>query len=314
MKKKMYLILRFQKHHGMPTGWLESHHERLKDFYASNPDIDASKREKDFHIIWPEETYEATSKKIIMAAGCRVRKNSIRFVDTLVTASPEFFNEKTEKEIRSFFENAVAFFEKKIGRENIITAVVHMDETTPHLHLVFVPITKDKRLSARDILGGRTGLSAWQDDIYDHMSSFFPELERGESAVMTGRKHIPIHVLKQMTSMEDQGRQLEKVFESITFLNTQKKKEEAKEMFEVWFENTRKICENMKRIELENETLRIENERIKGEKRKTLEAQIRMAELKKEKEDMQKLLANIPTDVLKMAEKKMNNVDMQKLV
>ena len=85
--------------------------------------------------------------------GAEPGKDSTRFVDTLITASPEFFKGKSPKEIQAFFQRAAAFLIGRVGRENIVSAVVHMDEKTPHLHLTFVPLTKDNRLCAKEIIG-----------------------------------------------------------------------------------------------------------------------------------------------------------------
>ena len=79
----------------------------------------------------------------IEQAGCRTRRDSTRFVDTLITASPDFFKKKSPKEIQDFFQRAADFLIGRVGKENIVSAVVHMDEKTPHLHLVFVPLTED---------------------------------------------------------------------------------------------------------------------------------------------------------------------------
>ena len=62
---------------------------------------------------------------------------------------PEFFKGNPPKEIQAFFQRAADFLIGRVGRENIVSAVVHMDEKTPHLHLTFVPLTKDNRLCAK---------------------------------------------------------------------------------------------------------------------------------------------------------------------
>lgn len=54
-----------------------------------------------------------------------------------------------------------------------------MDEKTPHMHLCFVPLTRDKRLSAKEILGNKKSMIRWQDDFYACMAERWPELERG---------------------------------------------------------------------------------------------------------------------------------------
>ena len=134
-----HAILRFEKHKGNPARPLEAHHERQKEQYASNPDIDTSKSKYNFHIVRPEGRYYHLIQRRIEQAGCRTRKDSTRFVDTLITASPKFFKGKSTKEIQAFFQRAAAFLIGRVGRENIVSAMVHMDEKTPHLHLVFVP-------------------------------------------------------------------------------------------------------------------------------------------------------------------------------
>ena len=136
-QKAQHAILRFAKHKAGPAGALEAHHERTKEQYASNPDIDTSKSKDNFHIIRPVQRYRREIDSRIKAAGCRTRKDSTMFVDTLITASPEFFTGRSRQEVQAYFTEAVAFMEKKVGRGNIFSAVVHMDEKTPHLHLCF---------------------------------------------------------------------------------------------------------------------------------------------------------------------------------
>lgn len=88
-----------------------------------------------------------------------------------------------------FFEEALHFLEQHQSKETIISAVVHMDEKTPHMHLCFVPLTEDGRLSAKDIMGNKKKLTWWQDEFWKHIIKKFPDLERGESAILTGRDH-----------------------------------------------------------------------------------------------------------------------------
>ena len=127
-----HAILRFEKHKGNPARPLEAHHERQKDKYASNPDIDTSRSKYNFHIVKPEGRYYHFIQNRIEQAGCRTRKDSTRFVDTLITASPEFFKGKSPKEIQAFFQRAADFLIGRVGRENIVSAVVtHGRENAP---------------------------------------------------------------------------------------------------------------------------------------------------------------------------------------
>ena len=111
-----HAILRFEKHKGNPARPLEAHHERQKEQYASNPDIDTSRSKYNFHIVKPEGRYYHFIQSRIEQAGCRTRKDSTRFVDTLITASPEFFKGKSPKEIQAFFQRAADFLIGQIGR------------------------------------------------------------------------------------------------------------------------------------------------------------------------------------------------------
>ena len=159
MQKPQYAILRFAKYKGPEIGRIEAHNERTKEKYASNPDIDTGRSHLNFHLVEPERKYRAEAEQQIAEAGCRTRKDSVRVVDALVTASPEFFQGKEKSEIRAFFEEALRFIEKRQSKDTIISAVVHMDEKTPHMHLSFVPLTADKRLSAKDIVGNKKKLT-----------------------------------------------------------------------------------------------------------------------------------------------------------
>ena len=138
MEKAQYAIMRFAKYKGPEIGNIEAHNERTKEKYASNPDVDTSRSKYNFHLVKPPGKYRAESERQIAASGCRTRKDSIRMIETLFTASPEFFKGKKRAEIRVFFEEALHFLEQHQSKETIISAVVHMDEKTPHMHLCFM--------------------------------------------------------------------------------------------------------------------------------------------------------------------------------
>ena len=143
------------------------------------------------------------------------------------TVSLEECMEDEDSGIHAVADPAAAFMERKVGRGNIFSAVVHMDEKTPHLHLCFTPITKDGRLSAKEILGSRAQLSKWQDEFHAHMSKAFPALQRGESTLVTKWKHIPTWLFKQAVNLSKQVRAIEATLDYISTLNVGKKKEEA---------------------------------------------------------------------------------------
>ena len=283
-----HAILRFEKHKGNPARPLEAHHERQKEQYASNPDIDTSRSKYNFHIVKPEGRYYHFIQNRIEQAGCRTRKDSTRFVDTLVTASPEFFKGKSPKEIQAFFQRAADFLIGRVGRENIVSAVVHMDEKTPHLHLTFVPLTKDNRLCAKEIIGNRANLTKWQDDFHAYMVEKYPDLERG--------------VFKQAVSLSRQARAIEATLDGINPLNAGKKKEEALSMLKKWFPQMENFSGQLKKYKVTINDLLAENEKLearakaseKGKMKDTMER----AKLKSELDNLQRLVDRIPPDIL----------------
>lgn len=99
MSKPQYAILRFAKYKEPEIGNIEAHNERTKEKYASNPDVDISRSKYNFHLVEPKGRYRAEAERQIKAAGCRTRSDSVRVVEALVTATPEFFKGKKRAEL-----------------------------------------------------------------------------------------------------------------------------------------------------------------------------------------------------------------------
>ena len=165
-----YTILRFKKLKGGAIGSCERHNERKKEIYKSNPDIDIDRSKQNYHIIEPPKyTYGRKVKDLIKESNCKTRKDSVKLVETIITASPEFMQKLSLSEQKEYFKIATDFMIDKVGKQNIISAVVHMDESNPHMHLVFCPINKENKLSAKSILGNQKSLSEWQTEYFGCM-------------------------------------------------------------------------------------------------------------------------------------------------
>ena len=304
-----YAILRFVKHKGGASKVLSAHHERTKEIYASNPDIDKSRTVQNYHLVTPHRSYEQEIRHRIRMAGCRVRKDSVKFVDTLATVSPEFA-QTHEAEMSEYFTRAFDFLKERVGEENIISAVVHMDEKTPHLHLCFVPLTKDKRLSAKEILGNKKRMIQWQDDFYACMSERWPELERGTPAVETKRRHLTPQWYKRVTAMDAKLEKLEAALNGINVLNAGKKREEAVALLAQLLPETDSFQVEIQRMQQavsqslsmqrcsaeENEALKDE---LTAERRKSAEQRAKLAALEERYKRMEKLLDSIPAELYK---------------
>lgn len=112
----------------------------------------------------------------IKAAGAKTRSNSVLALDTIYTASPDFFQGKTNQQNDDFFKDCLQFHQERFG--HIVSAVIHYDETTPHLHVISVPLTPDNRLSARDVIGNKAKMSKTQDSFFEQVGKSYG-LERG---------------------------------------------------------------------------------------------------------------------------------------
>ena len=244
-----YAILRFAKRKAGGVSANYCHNERKKNAYKSNPDIDKTRHDQNYHFIKPRYNYRREVRERIEAAGCKTRSNSTVMVETLITASPEFLAALSPKEQREYFNRAFEFIADKIGKHNIISAVVHMDEKTPHMHLSFCPITRDGRLSAKAILGNQAQLSKWQTAYHDHMSSYWPELERGLSSQITKRKHIPVWLFKLGERLDRQYGEIVQALSDVSVFNAKKQSEKALQLLADWLPQAERFTAHMSTID-----------------------------------------------------------------
>ena len=309
MSQSQYAIMRFAKYKGPEISNIEAHNERTKEKYASNPDIDCSRSKYNFHLIEPAGRYRAEAESQIQAAGCRTRTDSVRVVETMFTATPEFFKGKKLPEVRRYFEESLRFFEQHQSRKTIIAAVVHMDEKTPHMHLSFVPLTADGRLSAKEIVGNKKKLTWWQDRFWEHMVQKYPDVERGESASQTGRDHIPPRIFKEMTRLNKQRQKLDELLTGIGPLNGKKRAAGISKLLDGYIPAVEKMHTQLKKYNVAFTETATENKRLKKktiELKQSLEAatktsvlkELRDAQLRRDYEDALALLERIPKEVL----------------
>ena len=303
--KAQYAILRFAKYKGPEIGHIESHNERSKEKYASNPDVDTSRIYLNFHLVTPQRKYRAEAEKQIAEAGCRTRSDSVRVVEALVTASPEFFKGKKKGEIKAYFQEALDFIREHQDPKTIISAVVHMDEKTPHMHLCFVPLTADKRLSAKEIVGNKKKLTQWQDRFWEHMVKKYPDLERGESAGETGRDHIPPRVFKEAVHLNRMKEQILKLMTDTNLLNKKSKMEELEALLDKYVPATealrtklRKYDKAYKALSDENSALEAELQTAKDASKEKIADRLKYGKTEQELCELHALIDNIPPEIV----------------
>ena len=172
-------------------------HLRGREFNGS--DIDWSLTERNVYLLPKNDNWNKTITETLEQYNIKPRKNSVVLLDSIYTASADFFEGKTHNEIIDYFQSCLEFHEKTYGK-HIINAVIHFDEVGSHaggscknddgtfkganyhLHIATIPLLEKNgvfSLSAKDIMGGRSQYRKKQDDFYSQVSSLWG-LERGE--------------------------------------------------------------------------------------------------------------------------------------
>ena len=301
--KAQYAILRFAKYKGPEIGHIEAHNEREKEKYASNPDVDTARSHLNFHLVTPERKYRAEAEKQIAAAGCRTRSDSVRVVEALVTASPEFFNGKKRSEVRAYFTEALEFIKQNQNPDTIISAVVHMDEKTPHMHLCFVPLTEDKRLSAKEIVGNKKKLTWWQDEFWKHMVKKYPDLERGESASETGRTHIPPRLFKEAVHLNRMKDQIMAILNDSNPFNKKVKAEKLEALLDKYIPGVEVMRTKLKKYDKTYKKLTEENaeleKKLSSASKESVRKKLEISQKLNELDELRRTVDAIPNEVIR---------------
>ena len=301
--KAQYAILRFAKYKGPEIGHIEAHNERAKEKYASNPDVDTARSHLNFHLVTPERKYRAEAEKQIAAAGCRTRSDSVRVVEALVTASPEFFKGKKRSEVKAYFTEALEFIKQNQNPDTIISAVVHMDEKTPHMHLCFVPLTEDKRLSAKEIVGNKKKLTWWQDKFWKHMVKKYPNLERGERASETGRTHIPPRLFKEAVHLNRMKDQIMAILNDSNPFNKKAKAEELEALLDKYVPGVEVMRTKLKKYDKTYKELIEENaeleKKLSSTSKESVRKELEISQKLNELDELRRTVDAIPDEVIR---------------
>lgn len=206
-----YAIVRNEKLTRAEVNGKGTHNDR-KAKNHTNKDIDPTRTHLNYYIKKNNYTYTKEFDKLREEQNLAgyLRENSIIMCEMVFTSDKEFFDKVGEQETKRYFDECYKFIcnYKNLGEENIVSAVVHLDEGAPHLHLVFVPVvhTKDKnnkpidKICARDFWKGRDSYRKLQDSYFHHVKSKGFDLERGLYVEETNRKHMSVEKFKQVTN------------------------------------------------------------------------------------------------------------------
>ena len=209
-----YTIIRNEKLTRAQAMGAYKHNER-KTKNHSNKNIDSSKTDLNYYLKKNELSYIKEFDRIKEKYNLKgqIRSNSNIMCEMVFTSDQKFFTEIGYEESKRYFKESYDFIckYKNLGEQNIISAVVHMDEDTPHMHLLFIPVvhTTDKqgnkidKVCCRDFWRGENSYRDLQNAYFKHISEKGFKLERGELVEVTNREHYSVQEYKKITNFEN---------------------------------------------------------------------------------------------------------------
>lgn len=205
-----YAIIRNEKYKRENLKGIYRHNERRNKNY-SNKNIDTSKSHLNYSIKEPTYSYEKEFDKIREKYNLKGQIKTVSNIvcEYIITSDKEFFESIGEDETKRYFETAYKFVceYKNLGEQYILSAKVHLDEETPHLHLAFIPVvhTTDKKGNAIDKIAcsefwkAKDSYIQLQNAFYSYITENGFDLERGKSS---SREHLSVKDYKEITNYE----------------------------------------------------------------------------------------------------------------
>ncbi len=205
-----YAIIRNTKYKRENLKGIFRHNERRNKNY-SNKNIDKEKSYLNYSLKEPQFSYEKEFDRIRKKYDLKGQVKIVSNIacEYIITSDKEFFESIGSEETKRYFETAYKFVcqYKDLGEQYILSANVHMDEETPHLHLMFIPVvhTKDKngndidKIACSEFWKAKDSYRQLQDAFYEFMVSNHFDLERGNE---NGRVHLSVEDYKKVTNFE----------------------------------------------------------------------------------------------------------------
>ena len=178
-----------QKYAASASGHLAAHYERRKGndgeyIKFGNQNIDTSRTHLNYNLAPEREGGQIAFIQRRTSEARTLKRDDVKVMCSWVVTLPEYkyhnplihLHVDKEEIEKLFFERTYKFLCDRYGEQNVISAYVHMDEKTPHLHFSFVPVTEDKKrggekVSAKEVLT-KKDLQTFHDDLERHLDSF----------------------------------------------------------------------------------------------------------------------------------------------
>lgn len=177
LRKPSTLAMHITKHKNGTRGQ-QRHNERKEGQKHRNRNIDPT-RTKDNVWLLPDDgrTFNERIESILeenYTGKRKVRSTAVKMCEITVQIGGDLAENGTEEEQVEALKQAFEELRETYGEKNIVSAVIHVDETTPHLHFDFVPITKKGGLSAREVVGDRAQMRKTQARFLEAMQERVP--------------------------------------------------------------------------------------------------------------------------------------------
>lgn len=173
-----------------------------------NQDIDPSKSNQNIELVADHKLRKRDVMDFIQkhrVGSRKVRRDAVVLDEWIVSSDHGYFAKKSPEEVRKYFSDAIGYFAQKFGRENILYGNVHLDESTPHMHMGIVPITKDHKLSSKRVFDRNT-LREIQTEFPKYMQEHGHEVVRGSEK--SQRKKLSVaeykHAKEEQKEIEQQ--------------------------------------------------------------------------------------------------------------
>ena len=176
-----------EKYHKQDVAPIEKENERDENYKSDNPQIDNERTKNNYRFTpYFGKTYTEFINGRIKELGLSPRKDAVVMNSFVLGSDKTFFDALANVERYKFFSDCYKFFAERYGAENIIAAVVHNDETTPHMHLNLMPVTNNGRLCSKQLFD-KPQLRQLQTDFYEAVGKRWG-LQRGKEG--SQKKHL----------------------------------------------------------------------------------------------------------------------------
>lgn len=208
-----YMVARMQKMKAVNLGGAYRHNERIFENH-SNKDIDTSRSHLNYELTDRDRelSYKSQIEDYInenKVSERAIRKDAVLCDEWIITSDKAFFEKLDQEKTRDFFETAKNYFAENYGEENIAYASVHLDESTPHMHMGVVPFENGK-LSSKAMFD-REELKKIQDELPKYMNEHGFDLQRGE--LNSEAKHKTVAEFKKDLATTELQQELDRLNE-----------------------------------------------------------------------------------------------------